>query len=138
METDVVIDYLRGKSPDITEKIINMIEKGTELIITQITVSELWYGVFSLKSKKKQISEAKTLNDFLLNLIDIKTIDNAASKIYGEICAELDRAGLRVPKFDLLNASIAISNKINLITRDKRHYSRINEYSDFNFLELWN
>jgi tRNA(fMet)-specific endonuclease VapC len=114
-----------------------MINEGITLTITQITASELWYGVYSLRSKKKQIAEAKKLNEFLLNLIEIKTLDNDSSKIYGEICAELERAGLRVPKFDLLIASIAIANKFCLITRDKKHFPRINKFTEFDFLELW-
>jgi len=137
LETNIVIDHLRGNSPEISEKIINMINEGITLTITQITASELWYGVYNLRSKKKQIAEAKKLNEFLLNLIEIKTLDNDSSKIYGEICAELEHAGLRVPKFDLLNASIAIANKFYLITRDKKHFPRINQFTEFDFLELW-
>lgn len=137
LETNIVIDHLRGNSPEISEKIINMINEGITLTITQITASELWYGVYNLRSKKKQIAEAKKLNEFLLNLIEIKTLDNDSSKIYGEICAELERDGLRVPKFDLLNASIAIANKFFLITRDKKHFPRINKFTEFDFLELW-
>jgi len=82
-------------------------------------------------------AEVKKINKFVLNFPEILTLDNYSSKIYGEICAELDDQGLRVPQFDLLNASIAIANKVTLITKDKRHFPRINELSEFDFLELW-
>jgi len=137
IETDIVIDFLRGKDQKINEKINELINQGVDLRITQITICELWYGVYRLKSKKKQISEGKKLNKFILNFPEILTLDNDSSKIYGEICAELDNKGLRVPQFDLLNASIAIANKVILITRDKHHFSRINDLSEFDFLELW-
>ena len=133
----MVINYLRGNDPITDKKVNELIIEGIDLIITQITSCELWYGIYSLKSKQKQIAEAQKLNNFLSNLSEIKTIDAVASKIYGEICAELSRAGLRVPQFDLLNASISIANKVKLITRDKRHFPRIREFSEFDFLELW-
>ena len=68
IETDVVIDYLRGKDKLIINRILNHIEEGVDLKITQITAAELWYGVYRLKQKEKQISEAKKLNLFLTNI----------------------------------------------------------------------
>ena len=137
IETDVAIDFLRGKNQETNKKINELIVQGADLRITQITTCELWYGAYRLKSKEKQIAEVKKLNKFILNFPEILTLDNNSSKIYGEICAELDAQGLRVPQFDLLNASIAIANKVTLITKDKRHFPRINELSEFDFLELW-
>ncbi len=137
IETDVAIDFLRGKNQETNEKINELIVQGVDLRITQISICKLWYGVYRLKSKKKQISEVKKLNKFILNFPEILTLDNDSSKIYGEICAELDNKGIRVPQFDLLNASIAIANKVALITRDKNYFPRINDLSEFDFLELW-
>ncbi|TFG27495.1 MAG: type II toxin-antitoxin system VapC family toxin [Promethearchaeota archaeon] len=137
IETDVAIDFLRGKNELIVKKISKLIKEGVDLKITQITAAELWYGVYRLKLKEKQISEAKKLNTFLSNFTDIFTLNNSSSRIYGEMCAELDKQGLRVPQFDLLNASVAIANKVHLITRDKNHFPRINALSEFDFLELW-
>jgi tRNA(fMet)-specific endonuclease VapC len=137
IETDVTIDYLRGKDKLIINKILKLIEEGMDLKITQITAAELWYGVYRLNQKEKQISEAKKLNLFITNFTEILTLNDSSSKIYGEICAELDKQGLRVPQFDLLNASIAIANNIRLITRDRNHFPRINDLSEFDFLELW-
>ncbi len=137
VETGIVIDFLRGDYPKVEKKIKNLISQGNDLTITQITSCELWYGVYALKSKQKQISEAKKINNFIINLSEIKTLDSSSSRIYGEIYAELDKSGMRVPQFDLLNASIAIANKVTLITNDKRHFPRINAFSEFDFLELW-
>lgn len=137
LDTDVVINFLRGFNPKITKKIKDLIAQGIDLTITQITVSELWYGVYRSKSKQKRISEAKKLNNLIINLPEILTLDSNSSRIFGEICAELDKSGLRVPQFDLQNASIAIANKIRFITHDKKHFPRINEFSEFDFLELW-
>ena len=137
VDTNLVIDFLRGDNSKVEKKIKNLISQGTDLTITQITSCELWYGVYALRSKQKQIAEAKNLNDFLINLSEIKTLDSNSSRVYGEICAELDRTGMRVPQFDLLNASIAIANKVHLITKDKKHFPQISTFSEFDFLELW-
>jgi tRNA(fMet)-specific endonuclease VapC len=137
IETSVVIDFLRGNNPKIEKNIKDLISQGIDLMITQITSCELWYGVYALKSKQKQITEAKKLNNFIINLTEIKTLNSSSSRIFGEICAELDKSGIRVPQFDLLNASIAIANEILLITKDNRHFPRIVAFSEFDFLELW-
>ncbi len=137
IETDVTIDYLRNSNEKVVNSINNMIDQGYDLKITQITACELWFGVYRLKSKEKRISEAKKLNKFFLGFPDILTMDNNAIRIYGEFCAELEKTGQKVPQFDLLNASIAISNQVSLITRDKKHFPRINNLSEFEFLELW-
>lgn len=138
LETNVVIDYLRNKNKKIVDKIENsIIQEGIRYLITHITLCELWYGVFNLTSKEKQISETKKLNNFVSKLDEIKSLSAESCKIYGELYAELEKKGMRVPQFDLLNASIAIANKIKLITRDKGHFPRINELSEFEFLELW-
>ncbi len=137
LDTDVVINFLRGYNPEITKKIKDLIAQGIDLTITQITLSELWYGIYRLKSKSKRILESKKLNNLIIDLTEILTLDSNSSRIYGEICAELDKSGLRVPQFDLLNASIAIANKIHFITYNKNHFPRINEFSEFDFLELW-
>ncbi len=137
VDTNIVIDFLRGNKPKVEKKIKNLISQGTDLTITQLTACELWYGVYALRSKQKQIAEAKKLNNFLINLSEIKTLDSNSSRIYGEICAELDKSGMRVPQFDLLNATIAIANKVNLITKDKKHFPQISTFSEFDFLELW-
>ena len=100
-------------------------------------IREFLVDFLSLKSKQKQIVEAKNLNHFISKFSEIKTLDSYSSKIYGEICAELDRSGMQVPQFDLLNASIAIANKAILIMKDKKHFPRINALSEFDFLELW-
>jgi len=137
IETNIVIEYLRGKYKETREKINKLIEDGFDLKITQITASELWYGAYKLSSREKQLSEIKKINEFIINFPEILSLNNESSKIYGELCAELDKKGMRVPQFDLLNASIAIANKVHLITKDKRHFPRINDLSEFDFLELW-
>ena len=136
IETDVVIDYLRGDSDTTSQKINKFLDDGFDLSITQITSCELWYGIYRLNSKTKRIRETKILSNFLAGFAEIYTIDNNSSRLYGELCSELVRLGRKVPQFDLLNASIAIANQVLLVTRDKKHYPRINDISEFDFLEL--
>jgi predicted nucleic acid-binding protein len=88
-------------------------------------------------SKQKQVTEARKMINFVSMLPEILTLTRESSKIYGEIGAELDKNGTRVPQFDLLNASIAIANKISLVTREQRHFLIIKEFSEYDFLELW-
>jgi len=137
LETNVAIDFLRRINQIIDAKIRNLISEGIEFTITHITLCELWYGVHLLPSKQKQILESKKLNEFISNLPEIFSLNIPTCKIFGEIGAELDKAGFRVPQFDLLNASIAISNKAILITKEKKHFEKIRQFSEYAFLEIW-
>lgn len=72
----------------------------------------------------------------ILNFSENLSLNNKSSKIYGELCAELDKKVTRVPQFNLLNVSNAIANKLCVIIKNKRHFPKINELSEFEFLEL--
>lgn len=67
LDTDVVINFLGGYNPEITKKIKDLIAQGIDLTITQITLSELWYGIYRLKSKSKRILESKKLNNLIID-----------------------------------------------------------------------
>ncbi len=52
-------------------------------------------------------------------------LDNSAVKKFGELKAELCRLGQPITEFDLLIASVALTENYILVTNNTRHYSRI-------------
>jgi len=108
------------------EKPIEVIQKfkNTEIGqigISSITVSELYYGVSKSKFRKQN---ARRLEEFLIPF-DILPYDENASKIYGEIRAQLESQGSIIGPLDLLIAAHAMSNDLILITNNEDEFRRI-------------
>ena len=131
LDTDLIIGYFR-KVPKVIEIISKFKQNGTELKTTIINVGELYKGAY-LSTKVNE--NKKKIEDFLKNII-ILDLKVDAIKIYAKISAELRMKGEKIGDFDELIASITISKKETLITRNIRHYERISEISLQNWENL--
>ncbi|MHA1490486.1 MAG: type II toxin-antitoxin system VapC family toxin [Promethearchaeota archaeon] len=131
LDTDLIIGYFR-KVPKVIEIISKFKQNGTELKTTIINVGELYKGAY-LSTKVNE--NKKKIEDFPKNII-ILDLNVDAIKIYAKISAELRMKGEKIGDFDELIASITISKKETLITRNIRHYERISEISLQNWENL--
>lgn len=118
LDTDILIYFLNGV-PKITRKILELDTK--ELATTIITHSELHYGVNNSKKKKTNLAKVTQL----LNQLTILHYDEDASVIFAQEKARLKKDGELIADMDLMIASIAISNKLKLITNNKKHFNRL-------------
>jgi len=89
--------------------------------ISSITLSELRYGVAKSKHVEKN---AKALDEFIIPL-DIVSFDEEAALAYGNIRANLEKAGTPIGAMDMLIAAHAISLGVTLVTNNPREFSRI-------------
>ena len=118
LDTDVIIDHLRGKT-DLSDSL-----KSDNLSISIITYGELIFG--SEKSEQKEKTK-KLVLDFINDLsIKIITLDQKIMEEYGKIKAQLEKKGKGLDDFDLLIASTAKIRLLTLVTRNKKHFGRIN------------
>ncbi len=118
-DTDILIDYFRGREPG-KSTFIKWREK-TKIFITSITAFELMLGA-NLSSKcEERIIEVESL----LNQHEVLAfaLDDALKA--SEKGAELRVKGTVIDIRDLLNASICISRKIPILTKNRAHYERI-------------
>ena len=121
VDTDVIIDYLRGREPG--ESTLASWRKKAEVLITSITAFELLLGA-NLSSKR----EERTIEvESLLNQHEILAFARDSAKEAAEKGAELRAKGALVDIRDLLNASICLTKKIPILTKNKAHYERIPE-----------
>ncbi|MBX8633217.1 MAG: type II toxin-antitoxin system VapC family toxin [Thermoplasmata archaeon] len=112
-DTNIVIDYLRGKQQ--ASEI--MADKHSEIAITVITGYELLKGY---RTKK----EETTVNE-LLNRVRIYCMDNKSMRVSGSLYRELKSRRKLKNEADVLIAGIVLANNETLITAD----------SDFSELE---
>jgi predicted nucleic acid-binding protein len=87
LDTNVCIDYLKGNSINIRDRIISAPKDS--LCISAITLSELMFGVENSSNREKNLA---VLNFFLLK-IDIVPYDDQAGYAYGEIRKQLKQEG---------------------------------------------
>ncbi|OGR15089.1 MAG: twitching motility protein PilT [Desulfobacterales bacterium RIFOXYA12_FULL_46_15] len=119
IDTNICIYIMNEKPIEVIQKFKNT-EIG-QIGISSITVSELYYGVSKSKFRKQN---ARRLEEFLIPF-DILPYDENASKIYGEIRAQLESQGSIIGPLDLLIAAHAMSNDLILITNNEDEFRRI-------------
>jgi len=105
VDTDVLIDYVKG----LRELPL------TQLYISEITLYEFVRGTKDVDEAKKAIEEG-----FVVLFHDNSVISKAA-----KIWVELRKDGRIVDDRDILIAATAIVNDIPLLTRNLKHYKRL-------------
>ncbi len=121
LDTDIIIYWLNDAIPNIRNKINSI--ANDEIYISSITVAELYFGAYYSSQVIKNI---ELLNEFTSEL-NILHLDTECGKIFGKIKADLKKEGKIINDSDLFIASIAISNKMRLVTNNDKHFKRIEE-----------
>jgi len=121
VDTDVIIDYLRGREPG--KSTLASWRKKAEVLITSITAFELLLGANLSPKREERTIEVESL----LNQHEILAFARDSAKEAAEKGAELRAKGALVDIRDLLNASICLTKKIPILTKNKAHYERIPE-----------
>ena len=119
LDTNVCIDYLKGTSNNIRDRIISA-PKDT-LCISAITLSELMYGVENSSNREANLVAL----DFFLLKIDIISYDDQAAAAYGVIRRQLKQEGNIIGGMDMLIAAHAKSLDAVLITHNTKEFNRV-------------
>ena len=114
-DTDVLIDFLRGRGDE--AKRIELELKTGRLSTTAVSAFELWVGAKSPQEK----ATVKTL----LSALSIIPLDAPAAAKSGEIFQALESKGTTIGMADSLIAGICLHRDAMLITRNKKHFSRV-------------
>lgn len=118
LDTDTIIYFLKGNE----QVIKNILKLDKNLIYTtMISHSELFYGVYNSKHKKKNLEK---ISKFLDN-ISVLPYTEDASKKFGELKASLKKKGKLIADMDLMIASICLTNNAQLLTNNTRHFERV-------------
>jgi predicted nucleic acid-binding protein len=119
LDTDVLVDIIRADEPLSRLRGIRYLGSCT----TIITLLELYYGAF--KSGKQ---DDLALIEFLKNDIVVLELSEGDVKLAGKIMADLDKKGLKVDFRDVVIGAICINEKITLMTRNIKHFKRMESY----------
>lgn len=121
LDTDVLIAFLRGKKPDLKQKINNFIQQDIPVFMSIISLGELYLGAFKSDNPPKNLFLVKTLKA----KVDLLELTEDIVMLYGEIEAVLEKAGQMIGDFDVLIASTAITHDVTFVSGNERHFKRI-------------
>jgi tRNA(fMet)-specific endonuclease VapC len=114
-DTDVLIDFLRGRGDEARRVELEL--KTGSLSTTAISAFELWVGAKS--------PQEKAAVGTLLNALSVVPLDAVSADEAGQVFRQLEVKGLTIGMADSLIAGICLSRGALLLTRNKKHFSRV-------------
>jgi len=119
LDTDILSEYFRGNRK-VVANAEKYLDKAGKFNISIITYYEILNGLL-YKDAKKQLMRFAEFSE--INNILLLTIESVG--ISAEIQAKLRKTGNEIGHTDTLIAGIALSNSLELVTNNVRHFKRI-------------
>jgi len=120
LDSVIIIGFLRGKAESL-KKMKDL--ENESLATTTINIFELQYGAKISKRYEENLNELKKF----LNSLNIFSFDYKSSEEASSILSDLRKIGKIIGIKDILIAGICRSNKLDLITKNVRHFKNIKE-----------
>ena len=119
LDTDVCIYLINKRSSSVLEK-LHACRVG-DVGVSAITVSELRYGA----SKSQRPGQNHEALDLFLAPFEMMAFDESAATAYGEIRAQLEKAGDPIGPLDMLIAGQAKTLNVVLVTNNVREFKKV-------------
>ena len=119
LDTNTISYWMRGD-----QKIINKIRshKPSDLSICTITLAEIYYGIEKSPVKRK---ERRNKIELICSQLEIYPFDDLAARKYSMIRTQLEKDGIVISERDLQIASIAMANKLIVVTHNVKEFKRV-------------
>jgi tRNA(fMet)-specific endonuclease VapC len=115
---DICIYVLKRRPPHLREQFDRLAD---ELSISTITLAELYYGV---EKSARQAANRQAVEGFAARL-EVLQFSASAAFHYGQVRAELERAGLPCGPYDMMIGAHARSEGLILVTNNLREFGRM-------------
>ena len=119
LDTCVVIDFLRGRSPELYDLFSRINPKL--IAVPSVVVAELLCGVEKSANPR---AAREAVEEFLLPF-QVVPFDWRCANEYGKIRAALERQGKAIGGNDMLIAATALANDAVLVTNNVREFKRV-------------
>jgi tRNA(fMet)-specific endonuclease VapC len=117
IDTDILIDFFKAKYR-LNDKIKAVGLKNC--YVSEITIAEITYGASKSSDVKKELKNVNRVKSNFKVLPITDVLD-----LYSQERLRLEKAGTRVPDFDLLIGVTSVANNFILVTGNEKHHSRI-------------
>ena len=119
LDTNIVSYWMRGD-----KRVISQLKEHapSDLSLSAITLAEIYYGIEKSPVRKK---ERRLKIEKILSLLDLYYFDEMAARKYALIRTQLERKGIIIGERDIQIASIAMANKLIIVTHNVKEFDRI-------------
>ena len=121
LDTNIISYWMRG-DPQLIDKIKSY--SPSDLSLSTITLAEIYYGIEKSHIKKK---ERRLKIESIKSELDILPFNEQAAIKYGVIRAALEKLVKPISERDTQIASIALANKLCIVTHNIKEFGRISK-----------
>jgi tRNA(fMet)-specific endonuclease VapC len=132
LDTDIISNLLR-RTPSTTLIRRLAAVAPEDQHTSSITLGELVYGAHRVPERTEQLLEK--IDAVIPTHLPALPFDDVASRHYGVIRADLERAGTPIGEADMRIAAIALARGLAVVTGNGRHFERVPGLHVENWLE---
>ena len=119
LDTNTCVDLIRRRDARILRKMQRL--RPDDLCVSSVTLSELEYGAAkSADPGKNRLALAKFMTP-----LSVVPYDDAVAPVYGQVRADLERAGTPIGPLDTMIAAHALSLGLIVVTDNEREFCRV-------------
>lgn len=134
LDSNIISEIIKpSPSFNVIQKIA---EHSSECAISSITWHEMLFGLECLEEGLRKTELKKFLLEDVKESFEIISYDENAAQIHAILRSKLEKSGHPMPFADSQIASVAIANKIILVTRNTKDFEYVKEFCEFK-LENW-
>lgn len=128
LDTSICIYVIRNYPPELRERFNQLAE---QLCISSITLAELYYGA---EKSARRFENLRAIEHFTARLEVLSFAEKAAAH-YGQIRAQLERAGRPAGAYDMMIGGHARSEGLILVTNNLREFEPMDSLRVENWVE---
>lgn len=100
------------------------LQNENEIFLSNITLGELYKGIFKLQDKNRQEKLMIWLEEDLKQRFyrRILPVEDSIMYVWGKICGESEKKGKKLPIIDSLIAATAITHKLTVVSRNVKDF----------------
>lgn len=121
LDTNTCIHYLRQRNPHVVRRI--QARPPQDIRLCSVVQGELYYGAYKGPAAYRPANFA-LLASFFPQFTSLP-FDAAAADVFGRVRAHLESLGTPIGPYDLQIASIALANKLTVVTHNVAEFSRV-------------
>ena len=121
LDTNICIYVMKNYPLDLREKFNSLAE---QLCISSITLGELHYGAEKSARRARRVENLTAIEHFVARL-EVLPFETKAAAHYGQVRAELERAGTPCGPHDMQIGGHARSEGLIIVTNNTRGFSRM-------------
>lgn len=120
-DTDAISEVLKLRpAPKYLQWLINVPRENQ--YTSAIVIGELFRGAFRSKARERHL---QNIEGRVIPAVSVLPYDVPTTRIYGEICAELEAKGQRLADADLQIAATALQFSLTVVTGNVQHFERV-------------